>query len=142
MSLEAVVYKHARNIGLDNRGAFLDDETGEVYFEDPELAKQFTEDTFIAIRRRLGNVAMIDTLYSEIVEILGVNSLLCSKVLYSGSHCGDILGLEVMNSLEKEINFIHKNFDNKLSPVVKVFLSDMCKLIKVSKEQNNPIVFI
>lgn len=142
MSLEAVVYKHARNLGLDNDGAFLDDETGEVYFEDPELARQFTEDTFIAVRKRLGNIAMIDTLYSEIAGILGANSLLCSKVLYNGSHCGDVLRLEVTNSLEEEINFIHKNFANKLSPVVKMFLMDVCKLIEVSKEQNNPIVFV
>ncbi len=144
MGLNAVVYIHRNNLALDQESDALktDEETGEVYLKDAEITKQHPKATFVAVDKRLGNIDAIAAVRSEISKIIGDKSILYSKVLYSGAHSGDIIGLECLDKLESEINLTEEAIGNSRLPALKSFLGAMKELVEAAKEQKNPIVFI
>lgn len=92
------------------------------------------------LHRRLGNVSSIATLREEVARILPPESLIMSLVLYDGSHCGDLIGVEKMAELKGEIAISRRS--SLLSPRVRDFLEDLDQLVKAAEEQQNPIVFV
>jgi hypothetical protein len=142
MGLDAVVYLHRDNLPLNVSGfPNIDDETGEIYFEDPKLAKQHPADLFTAIHKNLGNIAMIAALRAEVGKVLKGDTVLSDKILYNGSHSGDIIGLDELADLELEINLVRKRTVDK-SADLESLLDSLSELVEAARTQRNPIVFV
>jgi hypothetical protein len=143
MGLDAVVYFRKENIkNIDKAILQTDEDTGEIYIENSKGSGSFPDDIFMATHKRLGNIAAISKLRDNILPVLGKTSILLSKILSSPSHSGDLIGMQDLNNLEYEMNILRKKFDGNPPEVVSNFLKEMKDLIKVAREQGNPIVFV
>lgn len=67
--------------------------------------------------------------------------LLISRVLYSGTHSGDIISKEDLGSLKGEIALVRGITGPQISPELESFLADMEELVAASERNGNPIVF-
>ena len=141
MGLNAIVYRNIGRLqlGRDKEHAKLDPPTGEVYFEDPKLDKKY----FLkreAVAHRLGNVTAIAILREEVARLLGPESFLESKVLYSGFHSGDAIPLDELDKLSADLHHIGET--GRASPLMLELASALEALIQGAKNEGNPIVFV
>lgn len=144
MGLDAVVYKNARSLGLDLTGQnfHVDEVTGEIYPEDDLEGLRHPQSTFQALHKRLGNIAKVAHLRNEIASALGnTTGLLQTRILYNGEHCGDVIGLELLDEMSTEIALLKDKTDGLRSPYLTTFLDDVTDLIRTARAENNPIVF-
>ena len=141
MGLSAVVYRNRARLQLrrDEERAKMIPETGEVYFDDDKLARKY-DDQLKAAAHRLGNIALISSLRSEASQLIGPESFLERKVLYSGVHSGDAIPLRELDELSAELNRISET--GRSSPLMQEFVSALHQLIQAAKDQGNPIVFV
>jgi hypothetical protein len=65
-----------------------------------------------------------------------------TRVLYSGSHSGDVIEFELLPDLESEIRELLSRDRLKLSDHAATFLKGMLELVEVAKTEKNPIVFV
>jgi len=147
MGLDAAVYKQLNELPFTKeelRFISLDPRTGQVDFEDAALFRTW-HNKIKAAEKRIGNIALVDLLRAEIEKILGPSSsetLLISRVLYSGTHSGDMILVDDLFSLKQEFALIRGLAENCISPQLENFLADMEELIAASERNSNPIVFI
>ena len=147
MGLDAAVYRRLGEMPFtkeDLRFIAVDQRTGQVDFEDAVLFRTWS-DKVKAAEKRLGNMARVDLLRSELEGLLGHSSsqtLLISKVLYSGTHSGDIISKEDLVPLRNEIALVRGISGPQISSDLKAFLADMEELIAASEKHGNPIVFV
>ena len=94
-----------------------------------------------ALHKRLGNVGKIGLLTAEVLPVVGTDSVLFRRVMYSGSHSGDRVPLEELNRLEAEINVLSKNLSER-SVSLERFLNDVSDLINKAREEGMPIEFV
>ena len=141
MGLDAVVYRNRKHLKLesDDGAARLVSETGEVYFEDDELSRKYRLQ-FRTAEHRLGNMAEISALRDEVTRLIGPDSVILRKVLYSGTHSGDIIPVESVSTLIDELNSIH--CARQQSPELKRFVGSMKEIIQAAEDEGNPIVFV
>lgn len=140
MSLNAVVYANIKNLTIEEYLLDIDKDTGKVFFIDEN--NDFSEQDFIAISRRLGNLETVNYLYQKISEVLSVReSVILQKILYSGSHSGDKIDLTEIDRLELEIKLIREKFNSEDSCVLN-FTDSLSKLCLVSIKERNPIIFV
>ena len=132
MGLDAVVYE-GKTRQVQRKG-------GQEYVEGNTSSVDSQEVT--AIHKRLGNASMIASVADEIRPFIEKDSLLLSKVLYSGSHSGDKIGVEDIDKLESEINDTRAKSGGSLSLAVENFFEDMSDLVEKAREEGSPIVFI
>lgn len=146
MGLSAAVYKNSKNVIVetnDRKNLLVDTETGESYFEIGDLAKKYSEDTFIAFQARLGNTAEIGALNEKISSLLKVkSSLLGSKILYSASHCGDKIEAVDIGLLEAELRQLVEAEDGQGEGDLNDFVGKIDQLVHAAREQGQPIVFV
>lgn len=131
MGLDAVVYAGIPEQVEVERGS----EDAEVKALDPRPQE------VIAMHKRLGNASMIASLAGEIRPFIENDSLLLSKVLYSGSHSGDEIRVQDIDRLDSEIKSTRAMSGDSLSKALENFLKDMSDLVEKAKEQGRPIVF-
>jgi hypothetical protein len=93
-----------------------------------------------AVARRLGNVALISTLSDEVSQLIGPETLLERKVLYSGVHSGDAIPLQDLGELSAELSRINET--GRSSPPMQEFVSALRQLIQAAQDEGNPIVFV
>jgi hypothetical protein len=138
MGLDAVVYLKRELIQAPHPEALrLDEPTGEVYYaEEAGLRDDFVSE---AIHIRFGNIAEIGGLRRELCATGGSLPIVCGKVVYSGSHTGDKIDVAEIDDLAHEIARLRMRTD--LSSSAQLFLLRLDRLIAVSREQGNPIVF-
>jgi hypothetical protein len=141
MGLDAVVYRKKEHLqlGPDEEHATLIPETGEVYFENPKLDKKYLHKRE-AVTHRLGNITAISTLSDELSKLIGPQSFLERKVLYSGTHSGDFISIVDLDRLSAELGRVHAT--GLSSPLMQEFVSALEELIQAAKEEGNPIVFV
>ena len=144
MGLSAVVYTNKSNLALEqNRDDIkIVKETGEVYLENTEISQEYPQAQFVAIDIRLGNISEIAALRGEVSKILDNNSILSSRVLYNGSHCGDVTGIDCFGELEAELSQIRRETTDNPPQGLDRFLDAISALIEVAQSQQNPIVFV
>jgi hypothetical protein len=70
------------------------------------------------------------------------NPLLITKVLYSGTHSGDVLNASDLPQLQREIQMVKENAGGPAALEIQQFLGDIEELIRAAQEQGNPIVFV
>jgi hypothetical protein len=142
VGLSAVVYKNKRHLdlGSDEKESRLVPETGEIYFENEEISKKYRA-ALRATERQLGNMAEIIALREELTGLIGPESVILQKVVYSGTHCGDFLPPESIAALSFELNSISKTVGGSLSPELRRFVISLEELIRAAENEGNPIVF-
>jgi len=142
MGLNAIVYRNLRSLRLecDRDRAYADPITGEVVFDDDNLAKKYSRNDFEAVAFRLGNISEIASLRDEIGGLLDDGSVLLQRVLYSGTHTADVIPLELMARLSAEVEIIAKS--PRLSDELRAFVSKIKTLAGAAMNESNPIVFV
>ena len=145
MGLDAVVYTNVKN--LDRDGALetsrvVDRLTGEVYFEDDNVARRYPPETFQAINLRLGNVSALGEILKEISQVIPADGILRSRILKSFSHSGDVIGGDELEKLDHEVQLTRTLTTGVRSVALTEFLGTLEQLIKTAREQENPIVFV
>lgn len=140
MGLDAVVYTNRKhlNLGRDDQFAQCDPERGEVYFENDELSRKHRA-KLTAAEYRLGNIVGISALREEAIRLIGSDSLIAQRVLYSGTHSGDAIPLESLPALSAEIASIVKAGQH--SPEFAQLANCLQDLIRAANAEGNPIVF-
>ena len=146
MGLDAAVYKRLEELPFTKeelRFITVDARTGQFDFEDPTLFRTW-RDRVMAVSKRIGNVALVDFLRAEIERVLGPSPrpLLIRRVLYDGTHSGDVIAMEELPDLKEEVRLCRESSRRGGSPQLEAFLSDMSELIAASERHHNPIVFI
>ena len=143
MGLDACVYKNKANLPFDVEalGASFDPATGEYFFEDVELDRKYPHEMFKAASKRLGNIASIASIREVLATVLENNSVVMSKIVYSGTHAGDFLPLDLIAKLESEFIVIDKYLEKHDSMLVSQFVTDMRELVLAARREGNPIVF-
>jgi hypothetical protein len=141
MGLDAVVYRNRAHLqlGHDEERAKVIPETGEVYFEDDKLARKY-DHYREAAAHRLGNIALIRALSAEASQLIGRESFLERKILYSGAHSGDAIPPQELDELSSELNRISET--GRSSLLMHEFVSTLQRLIQTAKDEGNPIVFV
>ena len=121
--MDAVVYRGASHLDSD--------------------AIKSTNDAFeeAVIHKRLGNASFIAELSEEILCFIGRDSVLYRNILYSGSHSGDAVSTDDLDSLESEIKEIEEASRNS-TVELQAFLKEIRELLIAAREQNSPIVFV
>ena len=143
MGLNAFVYINKSNLAeeLQDSSFLTDDETGELY-PAPNDDRTNPAEMSTAAHKRLGNASLIGGLANAVSGIVGLDSVLMSKVLSSGSHSGDVVTLKDVGRLESEINLVRQKTDSFRSADLEKFLNSLLELIEAAKKQGNPIVFV
>lgn len=142
MGLDAVVYKNRAKLPLDpeQAGLKLDESTGEWYSTTDELPDAIKAEGLEAIHKHLGNVSQVAALAAEVGRFISPKSVLLGNILYSGSHAGDVVPPDKIDALKHEIAMLREA--STLSPELTIFLNDLDELIRVAKENYNPVAFV
>lgn len=99
-----------------------------------------TEDCIDPIAEmRIGNAGLVAYLKDEIETIYPEARVLLEKVLYPGSHCGDVLEMSDVEGALKEIENI-MSFDLKDEDLNR-FISEFGSLARRAITENKPITF-
>lgn len=147
MGLDAAVYKRLEELPFtkeDLRFIAVDPRTGQLDFEDAALFRAWS-DKIKVVEKRIGNIALVDLLKTELERVLGEsssNTVLISRVLYSGTHSGDVISKEDLGSLRHEIALVRGITGHQISSELDGFLADMEELVTASERHGNPIVFV
>ncbi|HSY90057.1 MAG TPA: hypothetical protein VK812_01730 [Candidatus Binatus sp.] len=147
MGLDAVVYRNKQHLPFDAdaAGAYREPTTGEYYCADLAVEQSFDRkypsETRASISKRLGNVSLIAFLREEAKLYLDKNSVVLSKVLYSGTHAGDVIGSESLSRLEAELRQVQRS-ERHVSKEMVEFITDLQELIIAARLEGNPIVFV
>jgi hypothetical protein len=142
MGLDAYVYRNRTRLAFDPSmpGVSIDDRTGVIDFDDPELYRRFA-DHVVAVHYRLGNVALINQLLEEVGGIADRLPIIWEGVLGSGAHCGDSIELSRLDALEQELDLLAESASRPRSPYMDEFLLHMRELVRIAKAESNPIYF-
>jgi len=95
------------------------------------------------VSHRIGNVAAVDSLREEFEQQPDYFKLILSRILYSGSHCGDIILASELSQLVPEVEAlagIHCE-DPDMERFVRGFEIQMIELLNAALHVGKPIVF-
>ena len=126
------------------RSIAVDPRTGQVDFEDAALFRAWSDKVKV-VEKRIGNIALVHALKAELEKILGNSSsttLLIGKILYSGTHSGDVIPKDDLGSLKHEITLVRGIAGCQKSSELESFLADMEEVITASEHHGNPSVFL
>jgi hypothetical protein len=143
MGLDARVYLNPKHLPADllALSPVAHPESGEFTFGDDETTDRNHART-LAIRRRIGNIAFVAEIRHEVTLAFGHgNSLVSTKVVYSGSHAGDWIAYPEIGRLADEIEFLERKTRGRRSESLDEFISKMRELIAAAQREENAIVF-
>jgi hypothetical protein len=78
----------------------------QLAFDQWQLRRACPHEAGVLLRRRLGNTALVGELRAELQQHAERFPLLLSKVLYSGTHCGDFISLAEVERLRPELEVL------------------------------------
>lgn len=134
MGLDAAVYRNLRNLVPNVSTSIETDER-----TDEPLIEFRSGLDVIAAQVRLGNIAEIGHIRETIKRLIGLNtSFILDRVVYSGSHANDVIRVDELDLLSRELDQLNKldTTDSLLS-----FVASMRFLINTARAESNPIVF-
>lgn len=138
MGLDIAVFKNVSTMEREFPGYRFQREpmTGECEVIHP-AGVNLALDAVTACHFRVGNLAQVGYLREWIAGNIGEGTALERLVLYSGSHCGDVIEEPSFGELECELKIIVSSPD----PDVRDFAIELAELIRVARREKNPIVF-
>src|SRR6185295_6292368 len=140
MGLDAVVFRNAGKLAstYDVKIVGVDSQTGEAQVAPGDSAR-LPRAALVAVRYRLGNLDEVARLREVIAGALkDPKSILMSKVLYSASHSGDVIGTGEVPGVRRELSVLMSMADARLD----AFRSSMNELLDAAEAEQNPIVFV
>jgi hypothetical protein len=142
MGLDAFVFRNPKNLPFDviAVGGSYTPETGEIYFPTPELDATHG-DACIAIHHYIGNIAMVGFLREELADVLPPDSVVRSRVLYSGMHSGDWIAFSSFPQLAEELKTLEEWSGGKGSQHMRDFVSKMYELLETARREDSAIMF-
>jgi hypothetical protein len=87
--------------------------------------------------KRIGNIATVVFLRDYATRTLSAQSLVVSKVLYDGTHCGDSLAVSELQQLAVELQVLERASETD----VQTFARDMLALVHTALSHERPIHF-
>jgi hypothetical protein len=143
MGLDAGVYQNLRNVSeeLRKQVRLVDAETGEIDYQDDIRLPGYDRKDLYAIRIRIGSIPAVAELREEVENRLPGKSLLLDAVLYSGSHCDDVIPLDQLDELDGEVKLVEAS-PKPLPSGLQGFLEQMSTFIATARKAQNPIVFV
>jgi len=88
--------------------------------------------------KRIGNLTHIGFLRDAATAILGKESVVVTKVLYSATHCGDSLAGAELELLARESQILQSSSESD----VRSFASDMLDLVHLALKHETTILFV
>lgn len=140
MGLDAVVFRNAAKLAktYNIEVVGVDSQTGEAQISLADSVR-LPRDASVAARHRLGNLDEVVRLREAIAKVLAdPESILLSKVLYSASHSGDVIGATEVPAMRRELAILISAKDTSLN----TFISLMTELLDASEAEQNPMVFV
>jgi hypothetical protein len=86
---------------------------------------------------RVGNVAHVAFLRDLALRSLGHQSLVASKILQSGTHCGDSISVADLGALSKELQVLADSPNAEM----RAFAGEMGELVRAASSHETPILF-
>ena len=144
MGLDAVVYKHRSKLPMDPElaGLQMEPNTHEWYPVDDQLPEPIRSVGVQALHHWLGNLSSIRCLYAQVASMLPADSVLLANVLYGGAHCGDVISLDRVSVLKREISVLRNSGGSPLSSELELLLERLDQLVDAAEDNQNPIVFV
>ena len=95
------------------------------------------------ISHRIGNIALVAYLRAELSRQPDDFLIVLSKVVYSGTHCGDFINRDTVQQMQPELERLaqFRCSDSGNQPFVDGFLAQLRELSAASAQTGNPIVF-
>ena len=139
MGLDAVVFRNVRRLEDSyGRGLFdVDEETGEAETR-ADVAAKVPREAYFAAQERFGNLAEIGWLRRIVEGALGPGSFVARRVVYSGSHSGDVIRVDELPLLREDVAALR----GQNRPDLSLFLAALDSLLEHAGAENNPIVFV
>src|SRR5947209_8174942 len=128
MGLNATVYKRRDEVPIpasDMRFVRIDERTGQWDFSNRDAYERW-HDQVMAVSKRLGHIALIDLLREETARILAESPepVLIRKVLYDGTHVGDVVTGSDLTTIKEEITSCREHLRHSTGHLAR-FLDDM-----------------
>lgn len=97
----------------------------------------------VLLHHRLGNIALVGLLRSELRREPLRFPILLGKIVYSGTHGGDYIPVELVPELQKEIEALvdFKCSTKEADDFMSQFRTEMLDLVAASRSVNKPIAF-
>ena len=97
----------------------------------------------VLLHHRVGNIALVSLLYSELSRGAEMFPVILQKILYSGTHAGDYLSLDVVESLKIELDYLGYFVcsSERSQEFVNEFHQHLVELVKAALEVKKPISF-
>jgi len=136
MALNAFVYRNIASLPPEvrERVRVIDSSTGDLdWTDDRDLP---------ALKRcdiRIGNIAQVALLREEVARRIGNASVLVTRFLYDGTHCGDGVAKEDIPELKRECEALAG--DKGAPPDLLVFVRQLRELTSAAEEEGNAILF-
>lgn len=140
MGVDAAVFRGIQSLESSyGKGLFdVDPATGEAELK-AGAPVDVPREAYFAIRTRLGNAAQIEWLRDAVAETpVGGDSLIVRRILFSGTHSGDVIRVDELPRLRDELHALGTvNVQDWHS-----FLEAVRALIEHAALEKNPIVFV
>jgi hypothetical protein len=97
----------------------------------------------VLVGHHLGNIALIDLLRGELQREVERFPILCSRVIYSGTHAGDYLQVELIPDLQQELELLREFqcSSREADQYMKDFREKMFELASAALSIGKPIAF-
>ncbi len=97
----------------------------------------------VLLHHRIGNIALVSLLWNELSRETEKFPIIMQKILYSGTHAGDYLSLDVVENLETELDYLGKLVcsTERSQKFVDEFRQQLIELVKTALEVGKPISF-
>jgi hypothetical protein len=97
----------------------------------------------VLLHHRLGNIALIGLFRYLLNAQVDRLPVIVKKIIYSGSHCGDSLSLEMVEQLRAEVEALAQvhDKDRKNEQFLRNFEQQLRELVEFSRTVGKPIVF-
>lgn len=97
----------------------------------------------VLLHYRIGNIALVSLLHNELSREAEKFPILLQKVLYSGTHAGDYLSLDIVGNLKKELDYLAGLVcsDERSQKFVVEFRQQLIELVETSLKVKKPISF-
>ena len=144
MGLDAGVFRNVTTMQKMLPGCEfnVDSHTGQAVAMRNDLELPLSLDDYLAADFRIGNISHVGYLRELFSSMLAPDSFIQKRVIYSGSHCGDIIELQELDELRKDIEAINKHREVTIEWQISEFLDAMVALVAAAAKERNPIVFI
>lgn len=137
-------------VSIDGTPDMTDTEKLEDWLlHDEWLLRACEHESCELLHHRIGNISTVGFLRAIMQKLWSVPQnvcpIICDKIIYSGSHSGDFLSVEVLTPLKQELELVETQdfsiLNKKEIEYLKHFLQQMNELVHAALTMKKPIVF-